>query len=398
MTKARHRRDDRTPKCLVDASSVGREYVLHTEETNRRRACVEDENKADVGLLGGARRFDWLVESLVDCAIALVDKNGRVLSWNRGAQLITGYSPREAIGTHLNRCCGLDAAVWIVESQAIETGLPEGRLEIECWRTRKDGSKYWSNAVLTPVRDDAGIKRGFVELSRDITQRKHIDDRLRRAQEQLAEAEQLAQLGSWERDLIEDRVWWSDELYRIFGLAPDQSPPSYEALLERIHPDDRARFDQTIQRTVADRGSFRMQIRIMRADKRVRVLQSRGEVLVDAEGQAIKIVGTAQDVTELTEAHNALARSSDELGRQAAELRGRASGDRQPTDSSAGAELTARQREVLALVAEGLANRAIAQRLVVSETTIKSHLREILRRLDAANRAEAVARYLQDAT
>jgi PAS domain S-box-containing protein len=359
---------------------------------------VEDENKADVGLLGGARRFDWLVESLVDCAIALVDQNGRVLSWNRGAQLITGYSPREAIGTHLNRCCGLDAAVWIVESQALETGLPEGRLEIECWRTRKDGSKYWSNAVLTPVRDDAGIKRGFVELSRDITQRKHIDDRLRRAQEQLAEAEQLAQLGSWERDLIEDRVWWSDELYRIFGLAPDQSPPSYEALLERIHPDDRAHFDQTIQRTVADRGSFRMQIRIMRADKRVRVLQSRGEVLVDAEGQAIKIVGTAQDVTELTEAHNALARSSDELGRQAAELRGRASGDRQPTDSSAGAELTARQREVLALVAEGLANRAIAKRLVVSETTIKSHLREILRRLDAANRAEAVARYLQDAT
>jgi PAS domain S-box-containing protein len=361
------------------------------------RGCVEGEKKADIGLIGGARRFGWLVESLVDCAVALVDQHGRVLSWNRGAQLITGYSPREAIGTHLNRCCGLDTAAWRTESQALETGLPEGPLEIDGWRTRKDGSKYWSTAVLTPVRDDAGIKRGFVELSRDITQRKHIDDRLRRGQEQLAEAEQLAQLGSWERDLIEDRVWWSDELYRIFGLAPNQSPPSYQALLERIHPDDRAHFDHTIQRTVADGGSFRMQIRIVRSDKRVRVLQSRGEVVVDAAGQAIKIVGTAQDITELTEAHHALARSSDELGRHAAELRGRASGD-QPNDSSAGAELTARQQQVLALVAEGLANRAIAQRLVVSETTIKSHLREILRRLDAANRTEAVARYLQEAT
>jgi PAS domain S-box-containing protein len=359
--------------------------------------CMKDKNTADVGLNGGERRFAWLVESLVDCAVVLVDANGRVLSWNRGAQLITGYSPREAIGTHLNRCCGLDTAVWRTESQALENGLSEGPLEIDGWRTRKDGSKYWSNAVLTSVCDDAGIKRGFVELSRDVTQRKHIDDRLRRAQEQLAEAEQLAQLGSWERDLIEDRVWWSDELYRIFGLAPNQSPPSYQALLERIHPDDRAHFDHTIQRTVADRGSFRMQIRIMRPDKRVRVLQSRGEVLVDAAGQAIKIVGTAQDVTKLTEAQHALARSSDELGRHAAELRGRARGDHEP-NAPIRAELTARQQEVLALVAEGLANRAIAQRLVVSETTIKSHLREILLRLGAANRTEAVACYLQEET
>jgi DNA-binding CsgD family transcriptional regulator len=248
------------------------------------------------------------------------------------------------------------------------------------------------------VLDDAGVTRGFVELSRDMTQRKHIDDRLRHAQEQLAEAEQLAHLGSWERDLIEDRVWWSDELYRIFGLAPDQSPPSYQALLERIHPDDRAHLDHTVQRAVADRGSFRMQIRILRPDKRVRVLQSRGEVLVDPLGQAIKIVGTAQDVTELTEAEHALARSSDELGRRAAELRGRAGSDHEPYNPGGGVELTARQKEVLALVAEGLANRTIAQRLVVSETTIKSHLREILRRLDAANRTEAASRYLHDAT
>lgn len=359
---------------------------------------MQDNNEADVGLNGGERRFDWLVESLMDCAVALVDAKGRVLSWNRGAQLITGYSPREAIGTQLNRCGGLDTADWRAESQALETGLPEGPFEIDGWRTRKDASKYWSNAVLTAVRDDAGIKRGFVELSRDITQRIQFDDQLRRAQDRLADAEQVAQLGSWERDLIDDQVWWSDELYRIFGLAPNQSPPSYQGILERIHPDDRAHLDRTIQRTVADRGSFRMQIRILRPDKRVRVLQSLGEILVDAAGNAIKIVGTAQDITELTEAQHALARSSDELTRHAAELRGRARSDHEPNDPPNRIALTTRQQEVLALVAEGLANKAIAQRLVVSETTIKSHLREILRRLDAANRTEAVTRYLQEAT
>ena len=366
-------------------------------ETNPGAACRMT-TEPDVELSAGARRFDWLVQSLLDCAVALVDATGRVLSWNRGAQLITGYSPREAIGTCLNRCCGLDVAAWRAESEALATGLRAGPLEINGWRTRKDGSKYWSNAVLAAVLDDAGVKRGFVELSRDLTQRKHIDDGLRRAQEQLAEAEQLAHLGSWERDLIEDRVWWSDELYRIFGLAPDQSAPSYEALLERIHPDDRAYLDHTVQRAVANRGSFRMQVRILRPDKRVRVLQSRAEVLVDAVGEAIKMVGTAQDITELTEAQHALSRSSEELGRRAAELGGRAGSDHGPRDPLTSVELTARQKEVLALAAEGLANRAIAERLVVSETTIKSHVREILRRLQAANRTEAVSRYLREAT
>jgi PAS domain S-box-containing protein len=359
---------------------------------------VHEESQAEVGLDGGAPRFRWLVESLLDCAVALVDANGRVRSWNRGAQLITGYSPREAIGLHLHRCCGLDVAAWQEEYRALRAALPNGPLETNGWRTRKDGSKYWCSAVLSVVSDGAGRQRGFVEVSRDITERKRIDDQLRHTQEQLAEAEQLAQLGSWERDLIDDRVWWSDELYRIFGLTPDRSPPSYQALLDRIHPDDRSRLDRTVQRTLANRGSFRTQIRILRPDKRVRVLQSRGEVLVDPAGRASKIVGTAQDITELTEAQHALARSSTELSRYATELRDRASRDRRVHGSLNTDELTARQQEVLALAAEGLGNRAIAQRLVVAETTIKSHLREILRRLGAANRTEAVAHYLQERT
>ena len=393
------RSHDRTPPCALDTSSIGREYVVHTDGLCRDqpKGSVYDDDDADVGLNGGAQRFCWLVDSLVDCAVALVDANGRVRSWNRGAQLITGYSSREAIGAYLYQRCGAEAAAWREESHALLTGLPNGPLELNGWRTRKDQSKYWCTAVLTAVHDGAGKPRGFVEVSRDITYDKDVDDRLRRTQEQLVEAEQLAQLGSWERDLVEDRMWWSDELYRIFGLVPDQSPPSYQALLDRIHPDDRGRLDRTVQRILADRGSFRMRIRILRADKRVRVLQSRGEVLVDAAGRPMKIVGTAQDITELTEAQDALARSSNELGRYAAELRDRASHDRLH-DPHTRSELTARQQEVLALVSEGLCNRAIAKRLVVSETTIKSHLREILRRLHAANRTEAVARYLQNET
>jgi PAS domain-containing protein len=79
---------------------------------------VQHDNEADVGLGASAPRFDWLVESLVDCPVALVDANCRVMSWDRGLRLITGYSPREAIGTRLSRCCGPDLPAWRAESEA----------------------------------------------------------------------------------------------------------------------------------------------------------------------------------------------------------------------------------------------------------------------------------------
>jgi PAS domain S-box-containing protein len=116
----------------------------------------------------------------------------------------------------------------------------------------------------------------------------------------LSEAQALAHIGSWELDLATGGVTWSDELYRIFGI-PSTVAMSSRAFLERVHPEDRSRIEETIQRASLDRRPFSLEYRILCADRQTRILSSRGRVLVDGGGSP-RLVGTAQDVTEQRQA------------------------------------------------------------------------------------------------
>ncbi len=114
----------------------------------------------------------------------------------------------------------------------------------------------------------------------------------------LAEAQEVAHLGSWEWDLAADRVTWSDELYRIYGLEPQAVDITYERYLERIHPDDRETVRETGARAAAEGSSFVVEHRNLLGDGRVRWLQGRGRVLLNDAGKPVRMVGTSQDVTE----------------------------------------------------------------------------------------------------
>ncbi|MBI4409873.1 MAG: GAF domain-containing protein [Gemmatimonadetes bacterium] len=118
----------------------------------------------------------------------------------------------------------------------------------------------------------------------------------------LSEAQELAHLGSWEWDIAADVVRWSDEMYRVYGLAPGEVPITYQGFLDRIHPDDRELARSTVERAYRDRSPFAFVHRIVRPDGTIRVLQASGEVIVDASGVPVRMVGTGQDVTELEEA------------------------------------------------------------------------------------------------
>jgi PAS domain S-box-containing protein len=113
----------------------------------------------------------------------------------------------------------------------------------------------------------------------------------------LSEAQALAHIGSWEWDIRRDAVTWSDELYRIFGREPESGAVDYASYLERLHPDDRAFVDSTVQRAVAERRPFAFEHRIVRPDGTERVLSSRGQVIVEGD-ELVAMLGTAQDVTE----------------------------------------------------------------------------------------------------
>ncbi|HWH44692.1 MAG TPA: EAL domain-containing protein [Thermoleophilaceae bacterium] len=118
----------------------------------------------------------------------------------------------------------------------------------------------------------------------------------------LAEAESLARVGSWEWDVAADRVTWSDQLFRIYGLEPQSLEPTYEAFLERVHPDDRESVDARNHKAFADHRPFEDVKRVVRPDGSVFLMRTQGEVIEDDEGGVARMIGVCEDVTERVEA------------------------------------------------------------------------------------------------
>lgn len=134
-----------------------------------------------------------------------------------------------------------------------------------------------------------------------VVERELWEAELRQREAQLATAEKLARLGSWRWDPQTDRVIWSDQLYRIYGLEPG-TPVDFETYLSHHHPDDRERVRSTIERARETGTAFSVEHRIVRPDGEVRAVHGLGQVELDDDGELVQMAGTAQDVTERKEA------------------------------------------------------------------------------------------------
>lgn len=143
----------------------------------------EGRARAEAALAASEEQFRTLVGGVKDYAIFLLDPVGFVASWNPGAERIKGYRAEEIIGRHFST---------FYPQEAIDRGWPEeelrraaadGRIEDEGWRLRKDGSRFWANVVITALRDEAGVLRGFGKVTRDLTERRKAEEQLRASEE-----------------------------------------------------------------------------------------------------------------------------------------------------------------------------------------------------------------------
>lgn len=146
---------------------------------------LSDRRGAEQHLRESEERFRLLVDSTVDYAIFMLDAQGNVASWNPGAQRIKGYTADEIIGRHFSTFYTADAvsAGWPAHELREATRL--GRFEDEGWRVRKDGTRFWANVIITAMRRGDGTLRGFVKVTRDISERKAHEDRIHRLTRQL---------------------------------------------------------------------------------------------------------------------------------------------------------------------------------------------------------------------
>ena len=145
--------------------------------------------------LSDAARLQLFIDAVTDYAIFMLDPQGYVTSWNSGALRIKGYTAREIVGQHFSRFYSEADRVAGEPARALRTALESGRYEAEGWRIRKDGTPFWANVVIDPVRDPQGVLIGYAKVTRDITERRTAQAALQRAQEQLTHSQKMEALG-----------------------------------------------------------------------------------------------------------------------------------------------------------------------------------------------------------
>jgi PAS domain S-box-containing protein len=178
--------------------------------------------------------------------------------------------------------------------------------------SREHGAEHFAMVSKFPVLD-GGKVTAVGMVAADVTDRRLTEQALREQRALVAEAQRVAGLGSWEWDPESGRVLWSDELFRIYGLAPESFQPSFEGYLERVHPEDRQNCGAMMARALMDGRGFTMQERILRPDGEVRYLRSHGEVVRNERGKPIKILGACLDVTEQRHSETALRLAAQDL-------------------------------------------------------------------------------------
>jgi PAS domain S-box-containing protein len=152
----------------------------------------------------------------------------------------------------------------------------------------------------TPLLDEKGNRIGSVHIAHDITERKRMEEGLRNSEEQLKRAQEISHIGSWDLDLINNKLTWSDETFRIFGMQPLEFNATYEVFLELVYPEDRTMVDAAYTGSVREgKDSYEIEHRIFRKSTgEIRIIHEKCEHFRDSSGGIIRSVGMVRDITE----------------------------------------------------------------------------------------------------
>jgi len=241
--------------------------------------------------------FRLLVDNTKDYAVFIVDFDGRVLTWNPGAERVLGYAESEIIGgssyvffTPEDRAAGVPAA-------EIRETIARGRANDDRWHVRKDGRLLWVSGVMTLLRDESGQARACAKVMRDYTETKLAADALRESESRLRVALDAADMGTWLWRIPTDEQILDDSLRRLMGLDPDAKVLTLDHFLQAVHPEDSGGVRAEFERCREQGGVFNVEFRVRWSDGSVHWLSDHGKVFHDDVGAPLFITGACVDVT-----------------------------------------------------------------------------------------------------
>jgi PAS domain-containing protein len=233
---------------------------------------VTGENELELALAGRALR---LLFEQIPGAAWLTDRALRVESamgqWRPGVRL----DSQRVIGSTVQQITSVspEHPVLLAHARALEGVSSSLRFELDsrCFQVQVE-----------PVRDHSGKIKGCLGVAIDATDKLQVDQQLQASESKLADAQRFAHIGSWEWDVVTNHVGWSDELYNIYALPPEQFAGTFEAFLERVVPEERERTRAVVFDAYRKIEPFIYDHRIVRPDGQVRTLHTRGDVISDA--------------------------------------------------------------------------------------------------------------------
>ena len=256
---------------------------------------ITERQRAEEALREGETRFRTFVDHAPDALFIFDFEQGTIVDVNRQACESLGYTRQELIGTMgLAFDQKVDRAV--TESIAERTAAGETVIDTH-WHQRKDGTLFPVEAHTSQFWQ--GGRCFLLKIARDITDRLRAEEELRESEACLAEGQRLSHTGSFAwSPATRQSIYWSEEMFRIFGLDPQEGVPSEETFWQRIHPEDLDRVRELLLNAADGNMEYEHDHRIVLPDETVKHIHAIGHPVLDEKGQVAKYVGTAVDVTE----------------------------------------------------------------------------------------------------
>ena len=279
---------------------------------------ITQRKQAEKDIEESEERYRTLVETVQE-GIAYIGPEGGMIDYcNSAYAQILGLTTEELVGRSFFEFLDEEEKekALIERSQRVEGSGSSYEICV----TASDGTRKDLSATGSPIFDADGSYAGAVQTIVDITERKKAEAQLRKSQASLAEAQRMARIGNWEYDLRTEEVSWSDEVFRIYGYAPQEFVPTFESLLENVvHPDDRHLLKENLDAAVNRGEPYDFEHRILLPDGKERVVHRRARVDREESGQPLRMVGTVQDITERKRAEEEIRELNESLERRVEE-------------------------------------------------------------------------------
>lgn len=274
-----------------------------------RAAAELERDRSDRILRKREYEFRTLAESLPD-NIVRYDRNGRTVYVNPILEKTLATGASAMIGTTI-RELNPDGS-FESYAQAVDNALASGEnSELEILVPNPNNEQIVHQIRIIAERDEQNKVTSVLAIGRDITERKRAEETIKKSEAQLNEAQRIAQIGSWELDIANNILRWSDEIFRIFEIDPKEFGASYEAFLDAIHPDDREVVNTAYSNSLVNRTPYAIDHRLRFDDGRIKFVHEQCETIYNEENKPLRSIGTVQDITDRKLAEEALKESEE---------------------------------------------------------------------------------------